>query len=195
MGQEFNFLFLVAIVGFATVESLVVLDYTWEDYDGEVPENALLAGHGEDNETLIYIGQGPYDEKIMPGKLYQNDPNVYFEFGGKGLSTNESVKIFCTDNRQNFHWIPVHNYELLNMLEKTTLVGGGYEANFLTFIGRILVKDKMEVGKIICRETDCMSLYINNDGKSEEYSKFEVLTYKTHTENVVSDVNVEEDVA
>lgn len=56
--------------------------FTWtRSGKGDVPDNAVLAGHQSDGEPL-YIGRGEQDGSLTPGKVHRSHGCLYIPFGG-----------------------------------------------------------------------------------------------------------------
>ncbi|KAF2895657.1 hypothetical protein ILUMI_10516 [Ignelater luminosus] len=150
--------------------------YYWRDFEGIIPEDALPGGLDR-NGRPIYIGQVLFESKLIPGKLYEHDPNVYYEWGMKELAATKNVRILCSQYPEKFEWLPTKHDEVVRLTNKL-LLKGGYEPDYSTYIGRVYSTGETSVGKVICRETECLGLYTTKDGKGTEHrAAFEVLSF------------------
>lgn len=74
------------------------LDYCWRDYDGVTPSDAFKAGFDK-NQKPVYIGQVLYNNKLVPGNIYENINEIHFEFGSAYAETkNIKVRSIPTNN-------------------------------------------------------------------------------------------------
>lgn len=170
------FLFFIINIAYAVADPGSFLeDYSWREYAGTVPSDALEGGLDK-NGKPIYIGQVLYENKLIPGKIYKGDNKIYFEWAAKAYSTNQNVKILCSQQPQKFKWLHTKRNEtglLINML----LVNGGYEPNYSTYIGRALSDGETSVGKVICNIDECLGLYTTNNEATQEHKVFQILSY------------------
>lgn len=82
------------------------IDYYWRDYRGVLPKDAFRAGIDELGRP-IYFGQVLFEEKLIPGKIYENDPNVYFDWIVFERKQTINAKVICnfsTYTSQNPHF-------------------------------------------------------------------------------------------
>lgn len=56
-----------------------------------MPMDAFKAGKDR-NGKAIYIGQVLFDNKLIPGKIHENDEFIHFEFY-KAYKANETIKV------------------------------------------------------------------------------------------------------
>ncbi|KAF5292708.1 hypothetical protein FQR65_LT11176 [Abscondita terminalis] len=151
--------------------------YYWRDFDGVVPNDALPAGL-DPRGRPTYIGQVLYGNKLIPGKIYENDPHVYFQYKQQALQEDENIKIFCTQSPDLFEWYPTKASEI-PMTTNKFFVKGGYEPGSFTIVGRVHTVGETSVGKVICLDIECLGLYIAKDGKGLLFEKsFELLMIK-----------------
>lgn len=91
------------------------------------------------------------------------------------------MQILCSQYSEKFEWLPTKHDEVVRLTNKL-LIKGGYEPDYSTYIGRVYSTGETSVGKLICRETDCLGLYITKDGKGTEHrAAFEVLSFNPKT--------------
>ncbi|KAK4874764.1 hypothetical protein RN001_014124 [Aquatica leii] len=166
---------LLFIFGFVGVHSQnFVEDYCWRDYNGEIPHDALKCGTDRAKKA-IYVGQVLYENKLIPGKIHENDANIHFEFY-RAYTANETIKILCVRHPERFEWIQVKYYEVFHMNNKHLFLGG-YEKGYDTYIGRAKSHGELTVGKVICSPTNCIRLTTIENGSWYDHDEFEILTY------------------
>jgi len=149
-------------------------DYCWRDYDGIIPQDALKGGTDKQGRP-IYVGQVLYENKLIPGKIHENDDKIHFEYY-QAYSANETIKILCTEHPERFEWIPVKYYEVFHIKGKH-LFEGGYEKGFTLYVGRALSHGEMTVGKVVCSPTNCIRLTTIENGTWYDHDEFDILTY------------------
>ena len=78
--------------------TVVECDYYWRDYDGEIPEDAVVAGHDE-NGKRVYVGQGYVRNKgMIVVQINSRKKDVYAEMGGvHHLEKNIKVSVFSSE--------------------------------------------------------------------------------------------------
>ncbi|KAB0798292.1 hypothetical protein PPYR_09285 [Photinus pyralis] len=172
------FLVLFLTNGFGEIDSAHhTEDYCWRDYEGVLPADAFSAFRDLQTEPL-YFGQTAHQNITIPGKLLQSRKKLFYEFYSKEYQVDQNVKIFCVKDPSRFEWIPTNNTHLLRLRNNRLLVKGGYEAGYRTYLGRINFNGTPNVGKIICRVTDCYGIYITNDGATQVIGEnYEVLAH------------------
>lgn len=72
--------------------SLNCTGYYWRDFEGAIPSDALSAGLDSSGKPL-YIGQAYFANTIIPGKIYENDPVVYYAWGMGERTATGDVKV------------------------------------------------------------------------------------------------------
>ncbi|KAF2895658.1 hypothetical protein ILUMI_10517 [Ignelater luminosus] len=146
------YLFLLCFVYTLDAKSYIE-DYCWRDYDGTIPTDAMA--HGLDSQGKpVYVGQALYQDKLIPGQIYTNDRNVYFEWNGEEISTYKNVKILCSKHADKFEWVQTTKNKIVLLVNKI-LIKGGYESQYTTYIGRKEVNGVTYLGKIVCSTDDC----------------------------------------
>lgn len=193
---------------FCNVDVIIsyVLVYSWRDYYGEVPHDAILTGLDK-NQKPMYLGQVLYENKIIPGKIVEGDKNIKIEYFNREYTLSENVKviyktlslipsvhkhldfqILCSHQPEKLDWIKTNNTEVRNLALKRTLIRGGFEPNCVTYLGRLpLVDHVTNVGKVVCcKGTDsCYGLYTTDNGAGQLHIAFEILAYVEDKPNTV----------
>ncbi|KAF5285928.1 hypothetical protein FQA39_LY04389 [Lamprigera yunnana] len=170
--QFFIVIFVLFWIG-SNAENFIE-DYCWRDYNGQIPRDALKCGKDK-NEKPIYVGQVLYENKLIPGKIHENDPKIHFEFY-KAYTANETIKILCVRHPERFEWISVKYYEVYHMNGKH-FFPGGFERGYNTYIGRAKSHGELTVGKVICSTTNCIRLTTIENGTWYDHDEYEILTY------------------
>ncbi|KAB0794042.1 hypothetical protein PPYR_13662 [Photinus pyralis] len=150
-------------------------DYCWRDFVGIIPSDAFKAGVDKSGNPL-YIGQVLFDEKLINGKIFTDSDYVYFNWFFREHSKNKNGKIFCTNQPQKFEWIKTSHNKVLSLMNRKTLVPGGFE-EYTTYIGRVLLRSENAVGKVVVTKDECLGLFTTSEGRSLTYNDFEILTY------------------
>ncbi|KAF2880239.1 hypothetical protein ILUMI_25933 [Ignelater luminosus] len=83
--------FILLYCGFPRCSCIFEEDYCWRDYDGVIPSDAFKAGLDK-NQRPIYIGQVLYQNKLVPGSIYENKNEIHFEFG-KAYTETKNIKV------------------------------------------------------------------------------------------------------
>lgn len=174
-------LLLLSLV--ACASATIIEDYCWRDYDGTIPSDAFPAGLDR-NGFPMYIGQTLYENKIIPGKILQNDTNIYVEWYGKEVTQSLNTKILCTEQQKKLEWVITDRQNLLQLPSDMQLIKGGFEPGYVTYLGRVLSDGETLVGKIVCNESLCYGLFTTKDGRTTEHYSFRVLTYNSKVKNV-----------
>ncbi|KAF2905679.1 hypothetical protein ILUMI_00500, partial [Ignelater luminosus] len=169
------YLFLVSFVYTLNAKSYFE-DYCWREYDGNLPSDAAAFGLDSRGKP-VYIGQVLYEGKLIPGQIYTNDRNIYFEWKENAIATYENVKILCTQHMDKFEWVQTEHNKVVFLTNKI-LIKGGYQPEWLTYIGKKEVNGVTYLGKVICGPYDCYGLYTTNDGRTSLDTSFQILTYK-----------------
>ncbi|KAF5302562.1 hypothetical protein FQR65_LT00934 [Abscondita terminalis] len=169
--------------------ALLTEDYCWRDYNGHIPSDAFPAGLDR-NGNSIYLGQTLYSNLIIPGKILKNDNNIYFEWAGNEVRKSDNVKIFCTNQPQKFEWITTEKQNLLKLINELEIINGGFEPDYHTFMGRALSDGETLVGKVVCRESNCLGLLTTKNGKTREHNTYQLLTYNSKKKNLNKCINI-----
>ncbi|KAF5297400.1 hypothetical protein FQR65_LT01331 [Abscondita terminalis] len=165
-------LFCIIIV----TEGRHVPGYYWRDFDGTIPDDALPGGIDSTNKP-IYIGQ-VFATYLIPAKIYSNDKQAYYEYGGKEFSVTENIKILCTQHPEQFSWIPTDNNRIKS-ITNTSLVLGGYEPGCTTYIGRTRRGGEVLVGKALAdNHPGTAGLYVTKKNVAYHSFEFDVLSYR-----------------
>ncbi|CAH2008505.1 unnamed protein product [Acanthoscelides obtectus] len=99
-------------------------EWYWKDYNREIPTDAIVAGTYKGQHR--YIGQaylhhyGIMVTTIIPGQNH----SIVACYGVKKV--NKMIKILCSRNHHNFHWIETTPNTYLNDTMHLTTVIGGY---------------------------------------------------------------------
>ncbi|KAK4874548.1 hypothetical protein RN001_013908 [Aquatica leii] len=151
-------------------------EYYWQDFEGEVPFNALAGGKDATGKP-IYIGQVLIGGKLLPAKIYVNDNKAYYTWGYE-MSTTVDVKILCTEHPERFTWIPTKKDEIHKLINQR-LVKGGWEPSYDLYIGRAFYNLQTLVGRIrvFGNPVSNLGLYISADGKEVILDSFEILAH------------------
>ncbi|RZC14261.1 DUF3421 domain containing protein, partial [Asbolus verrucosus] len=98
--------------------------YSWKDYYGVVPEDALPGGKDANGED-IYIGQAYVHEYgLFVCPLFRGQTKT--EFPCYGIKTADSnIKILCANNEDDFRWLPTTSETLhVDTSNKQVVIGG-----------------------------------------------------------------------
>ncbi|KAF5270471.1 hypothetical protein FQA39_LY08349 [Lamprigera yunnana] len=164
-------------------------EYSWRDYDNQIPYDAFVAGRDHNSENL-YFGQTIHEDKLIPGKIVPSAKKLFFEYFSKEYAVDVNIKILCTPNPQRFQWVPTNSRNILRIKDRI-LIHGGYEPTVFTFLGRVNNDGVSEIGKIICLLDSCYGLYFSNNGTTRLIRKgFEILTYNDSLKDLVVSVVV-----
>ncbi|KAF2895668.1 hypothetical protein ILUMI_10527 [Ignelater luminosus] len=173
--RTYNLVLILISIHFINGVKTHIEGYYWRDFEGIIPEDALPGGLDR-NGLPIYIAQVLFENKLIPGELYENDPNVYYEWAGQVLTATDNVKILCSQYPEKLEWLPT-KHDVVRLTNKL-LIKGGYEPGRSIYIGRAYSTGETNVGKVVCRETDCSGLYVARDGKRIKHrAAFEVLSF------------------
>nr|CAH7729340.1 unnamed protein product [Callosobruchus chinensis] len=99
-------------------------EWYWKDYNAEIPSDAVIAGTYKGEHR--YIGQayihhyGIMITTIVPGQNH----SIVACYGVKKV--NRMMKILCSRNQHNFHWVKTTPSSYLNDTAHLTTVLGGY---------------------------------------------------------------------
>ncbi|KAF5297401.1 hypothetical protein FQR65_LT01332 [Abscondita terminalis] len=176
-GKQFNEYYVISTSVIHTEKSIsrFAIGYYWRDFDGTVPEDALPGGLDNTNKR-IYIGQ-VFATYLIPAKIYTNDKNAYYEYGGKEFNVTENVKILCTQHPEQFSWISTDNHRIKS-ITSAALVIGGFEPGCTTYIGRTRKGGEVLVGKALAdNHPDHEGLHVTQNHVAYHSSEFDVLAY------------------
>ena len=176
--MKLHIVFLIYYITYVYSENFIE-DYCWRDYNGIIPTDAYPCGTDRKGKP-IYVGQVLYENKLIPGKIHHNDPNIHYEFY-KAYTANETIKILCVRHPERFEWIRVKYYEIFHMNTKHFFLGG-FESGYDTYIGRAKSHGELTVGKVICSPTSCIRLTTIENGTWHDHDEFEILTYNPNAE-------------
>ena len=149
--------------------------YYWRDFDGSIPQDAYPGGRDINNRS-IYIGQVLSNNLLIPAKIYYNKSKAFYEYAGKEYESEDNVKVLCTQQPENFKWIPTNNEDLKNLTD-VFLVKGGFEPGCTTYIGRLRFEGEVLVGKALTGNPLNQGCYVTKKGHGHRHSSFEVLSF------------------
>ncbi|KAJ3647994.1 hypothetical protein Zmor_019833 [Zophobas morio] len=171
--------FVYSLIFFASIEALLAhssIDYYWRDYNGKIPEDAVLGGRDKYNKD-IYIGQAyVQNEGLVVVQIDKGQSTVYAEMEGiKRLDKN--IKILCGPPH-SFYWMPSNLTKLHTDLKKKQLVVGGHEDGAKRyFVGRIQCPDGVCIGKVLEKGYRDRSVFygVDRSGHQLKGDSYEVL--------------------
>ncbi|KAF5292707.1 hypothetical protein FQR65_LT11175 [Abscondita terminalis] len=176
------FVILMCVMRICTEESARAEEpnsgYYWRDYEGIIPCDAYPSGLDSSGRN-IYVGQVLHGNKLIPGKIYEGDPNIYFQYRQAALQSATNIKILCTKSPHALEWYATTANDI-PMITNQLIVRGGFEPNTYTYVGRVYTGGETAVGKVICLDTECLGLYIAKDGRAILFDKaLELLMLRT----------------
>ncbi|KAF2879582.1 hypothetical protein ILUMI_26581 [Ignelater luminosus] len=161
--------------------------YSWRDYYGEVPHDAIFAGFDKSHKPL-YLGQVLYKDNIIAGKIIEGDENIHVEYFDVEYTLNKNVKVLCSHQPEKLGWIPSNKTEVPHLSQNRILIRGGFEPSCVTYLGRLSpVNNVTNVGKVMCCKGNdsCYGLYTTSHGTGQLHEVFEILAYVEDKPNTI----------
>ncbi|KAJ3648004.1 hypothetical protein Zmor_019841 [Zophobas morio] len=169
----FVFGFLVSL----TVDKVsgVKEDYYWRDYDGTIPDDAVVGGQSFGHD--IFIGQAYIrDEGVFPVTI--NPGVIEVAVPIKGVKrTDKYVKILCGPPA-NFEWVPANVTNLhVVLLNKHAVFGGHEDSKGYVYIGKSTTKGGTQIGKINAFALGNAKFFYASKDSENNLSVYDVLCY------------------
>ncbi|XP_023945312.2 uncharacterized protein LOC112051070 [Bicyclus anynana] len=120
----------------------------WVEWDGKLPEDALIGGYGKE---ILYIIRWKYDNSLILGNYAHSKESIYLPLPNGNLETK--FEILCG---YNCIWVPtVKNHIPIGAVE------GGFDdvSKEKLYIGRAVVEDKLIPGKVQPSDSACSVTY------------------------------------
>ncbi|KAK5641168.1 hypothetical protein RI129_009715 [Pyrocoelia pectoralis] len=164
------------LVDFVLCSKEIIEDHYWRDYTGQIPNDAIIAG--TDKQGLpIFIGQVFLKEiGLLPATIYAHSSSIQATAWGKVFTVDKNVKILCSQNSEDYRWIPT-KIENMHLLTHCHLLPGGTETETTLYIGRVIHEMELEIGKVYPNFSPYKGLALPHNGKQATYDTFEVLAY------------------
>ncbi|XP_030378720.1 uncharacterized protein LOC115627237 [Scaptodrosophila lebanonensis] len=140
-------------------------DHLWEQFsNGEVPANAIVAGHDSDGDT-IYVGRVSYNNDLLPAKIIPKKGKAYVAYAC------EEVELDSYEALTGFHyqWLPGSNGSVPLGAVK---VGRNVDGEYL-YAGRGYYAGSLTVGKV---HPSHGCLYIPFGSEEVKIFQYEVLS-------------------
>ncbi|KAG5863090.1 hypothetical protein JTB14_009806 [Gonioctena quinquepunctata] len=157
-------------------------DHFWVDYDGKIPEYAVLAGNN--NDSKLYIGQAYIQNYgLMVGTLTPGVAEIKVA-GFEVHSTDIMIKLLCAPQPRDYVWLPTTSSSFKADVEGELSIKGGYNGkkkngtSGILNIGRTTKHGPAIVGVIAAYyENDVIFSYHHNKTRHSA-EKYEVLVYR-----------------
>uniref|UniRef100_A0A1Y1KP77 Uncharacterized protein n=3 Tax=Photinus pyralis TaxID=7054 RepID=A0A1Y1KP77_PHOPY len=93
--------------------------------------------------------------------------------------------ILCTEQPELFEWIKTDNDHIHEITDKY-LVKGGYEPGCTTYIGRVLIRGELSIGKALADNSpQHAGLHVTRNGRGFRFSSFEVLSFSPNPRDLI----------
>ncbi|KAM7345199.1 uncharacterized protein ACRADG_011595 [Cochliomyia hominivorax] len=130
---------------------------------GEIPYNAVLAGHDSDG-SAIYVGRSWHEGQLIPSKVVPERNEAYVCYDGAEIKKS-NIELLCGNN---YTWIP---YNSENMPQNAVFTGRLVDGEPL-FVGRAQHCNNFMPGLVSPRD---YCIFIPYGGREIRKNEFEIL--------------------
>ncbi|KAG5886942.1 hypothetical protein JTB14_025021 [Gonioctena quinquepunctata] len=161
-------------------------DHYWVDYDGRIPDHAVLAGFNNNTKCKSYIGQGyVHNYGLLLGTINPGIGEIQIPcYGVK--KTDIMIKILCAPNPLEYEWLPTTPATFKKDVEGEFPLLGGYDrksrdeygTSGILNIGRTREHGRAIIGNIAAYAGGDVPFYYPLNGTERNIPNYEVLVFR-----------------